>query len=325
MDELITALEGCDRPLFVTHRQADRDTLGSAIGLRELLGRGAVCTPAGIGARAKPLLEALETTTVSPDRSQAFERLVVVDAPSSERIEPITPRDLVLVDHHRRDDLADVAEAALVDTDASSTAELVCRLAAAAGWSHTPASSLALVTGLLDDSGFLRTGTPETVATAGRLLTALGDRASQLPKLLDVQPAAGVENARALGMLRATGYRAGDVIVGVTRIGGHEAAAASVLRDNGVSLAVALNERGDRVRVTVRASDALARRISVAESLLPAVTTEFGGAGGGHDGAGTATVTGSAASVESFIIGWLESQLGMTFATTGVERATNAE
>ena len=323
MDELITALEGCDRPLFVTHRQADRDALGAAIGLRDLLGRGAVCAPAGIETRAKPLLGATGTTTVSPDESEAFETLVVVDAPSSERIEPIAPRDLLLVDHHRRGDLAGAAEATLVDTDASSTAELVCRLAAAAGWRHTPTSALALVTGLLDDSGFLRAGTHETVATAGRLLTALGDRAAQLPELLDVQPAAGVANARALGMLRATGYRAGDVTVGVTRIGGHEAAAASVLCDNGVSLAVALNEQDERVRVTVRASDKFAQRISVGETLLPALTTEFGGEGGGHDGAGTATVSASAASVEPFLVAWLETQLGVTFASTDVERATN--
>ena len=86
-EEVVSALRSVEQPLLVTHRHADRDSVGSALGLAALLDSSAtVYTPDGVAAPAQPLLED-STTTTNPDLS-AHDAMVVLDAPSAERILP---------------------------------------------------------------------------------------------------------------------------------------------------------------------------------------------------------------------------------------------
>lgn len=314
MSDVAAELSDAESPLFVTHRQADRDSLGSAIGLERLLGRGRVCAPDGVTREGRALVEATGTDLlVEPDLA-AFDRVVVLDAPSSERIAPLDPPSPVLVDHHEPGDLAERAAAKRVDTRAVATAELVADIAVEAGWELTDDAALPLVVGLLDDSGFLSTASPRTTSVLGSLFGALDGREALLADLLHADPAPGATNARALGVLRSRGYRAGGLTLGFTRVGGHEAAAADALRSNGVDLAVVCSDQGATTRVTARATDAFAAEVSLGRTLLPALAAEFGGDGGGHDAAGTAHVDADRTpAVESFVLDYVESELGMTF------------
>lgn len=315
MDDAVDLLEAARKPLLVTHRHADRDALGSAIGLRALLGRGTVCTPDGIAAPARSLLDATGTDPVVDPALESYDRVVVVDAPASDRIAPVDPANPILIDHHQPDDLAAHAAAAVVDTEAGATAELVARLATAAEWPVTPAAALPLLVGLLDDTDFLRGAAPPAVHTAVDLAAALGDRAGDLPTLIERTPAEGEQTARAIGLLRASGYRAGDWFVAVTRVGAHEAAVANTLRSEGIGLALVCTRRSEFLRVTARASPALAERVSLGGTLLPELAAAFDGEAGGHDGAGVARLPGGTQeAVEEAVIEALEGHLGVTFA-----------
>jgi nanoRNase/pAp phosphatase (c-di-AMP/oligoRNAs hydrolase) len=314
--DIIEALRATDSPLLVTHRHADRDTLGSAIGLRELLGRGTICTPDGVARPAQPLLETFDTDPITRPREVTHDAVVVLDAPSAERIAPVDPSSPILVDHHEPDNLASRAVASLVDTDAGATAELVFRVIDTAGWELSPEAALPLLVGLLDDTGFLMGATPRSVTVAVELVGALNDRSADLPQLLDRSRASGEQSARALGTLRAAGYRAGDFFVAVTHVGGYETAAAHALRDAGIELAVVCSEQADGLRVTMRASEAFVEHKSLGGDILPALTEEFGGDGGGHAGAGVAELhEESIDEVEAFLIAHLESELGLTLVT----------
>ena len=109
MTKLVDTLNDAASPLFITHRQADRDSLGAAIGLRSLLDCGTVCTPDGVKKSARPLLNATAAESVTdPDLSQ-FDTAVVLDAPSTERIAPIEPEAPLLIDHHEPADLAEMS------------------------------------------------------------------------------------------------------------------------------------------------------------------------------------------------------------------------
>ena len=316
--DVVEALRATDSPLLVTHQHADRDTLGSAIGLRELLGRGTICTPDGVARPAQSLLETFDIDPVSHPSAVTHDAVVVLDAPSTERIAPVDPAAPILIDHHEQGNLASKATASLVDTDAGATAELIVRLADAADWELSPEAALALLVGILDDTGFLIGATPQTVTAAVDLVGALGDRISDLPPLLDRSPAPGEQSARALGTLRAAGYRAGDLFVAVTHVGGYETAAAHALRDAGIDLAVVCSEQADGLRVTARASEAFVERQSLGSDVLPALANEFGGDGGGHAGAGVADLHEvSVDAIEAFLIAHLESELGLTFSTVG--------
>ncbi len=313
---VVEALRATDSPVLVTHRHADRDALGSAIGLRELLGRGTICTPDGVARPAQPLLETFDIDPITRLTEVTHDAIVVLDAPSVERIAPVDPPSPILVDHHEPDNLASRAVASLVDTDAGATAELVFCLADAADWELSPEAALPLLVGLLDDTGFMMGAAPRSVTVAVDLVGALNDRSADLPQLLDRSRAAGEQSARALGTLRASGYRAGDLFVAVAHVGGYETAAAHALRDAGIDLAVVCSEQTDGLRVIARASEAFVERRSLGGEILPALAEEFGGDGGGHAGAGVAEIHEvSIDEIEAFLIAHLESELGLTFAT----------
>jgi len=313
---VVESLRATDSPVLVTHRHADRDTLGSAIGLQELLGRGTICTPDGVARPAQSLLETFDIDPVTRPAEVTHDAIVVLDAPSAERIAPVDPSSPILVDHHEPDNLASRATASLIDTDAGATAELIFQLADAADWKLSPGAALPLLVGLLDDTGFMMGASPRSVTTAVDLIGALDDRRTDLPQLLDRSRASGEQSARALGTLRATGYRAGDFFVAVSHVGGYETAAAHALRDAGIDLAVVCSEQADGLRVTARASEAFVERRSLGDDILPVLAEKFGGDGGGHAGAGVAKLHEvSIDEVEAFLIAHLESELGLTFVT----------
>ena len=312
---VVEALRATDAPVLVTHRHADRDALGSAIGLRELLGRGTICTPGGVARPAQSLLETFDIDPVTRPTEVTHDAVAVLDAPSAERIAPVDPTAPILIDHHEPDNLASRAAGSLVDTDAGATAELIVRLADAGDWEMSPEAALPLLVGLLDDTGFLMGASPQSVTAAVDLVGALGNRSADLPLLLDRSRAPGEQSARALGTLRASGYRADGLFVAMTHVGGYETAAAHTLRDAGIDLAVVCSEQADGLRVTARASEAFVERRSLVDDILPTLTDEFDGDGGGHASAGVAELHEvSVNEVETFLIAHLESELGLTFA-----------
>ena len=148
--------------VLVVHAHADLDAVGSAVGLAETLdGAASVVAPDGVKTRARRLAEELPVDLRRPDDVSlaAADCVVVLDAPSSDRIAPVdvgeVRGDLVLLDHHERGDLVDAATTAWVDTSAGATAALAARVAAVGGESIDETAAFALAAGLFDDTGSL--------------------------------------------------------------------------------------------------------------------------------------------------------------------------
>jgi nanoRNase/pAp phosphatase (c-di-AMP/oligoRNAs hydrolase) len=243
--------------------------------------------------------------------------VVVLDTSSSDRIAPVDPDEPVVIDHHEPGDLVERARAAVVDPEAGATAELVVLWAASTGRLLPPRAALPLAVGLLADTGGLEHATARTVRVAARLLGSLGHRTGDLPRLFEVtgDGSGGEHNAVRLGTLRATGYRAGETVVAFTTIGGYEAAAATALRSVGIDLVVVCSEREDGLTVVARATEAFGAETSLGAELLPALADRFGGEGGGHAGAGAATLEdATVVGVVDETLSILERERGLTFS-----------
>lgn len=286
--DIATVLSEADSPVLVTHHHADRDAVGSTLGLAALLdGEPTVCLPGGVAAPARSLLGGRDT--VETVDGSAHDLMVVLDAPSTDRIAPVEPLvPLVVVDHHPPGDLAERATAELVDEAAGSTAELVLRIAREAGWTLSADAAFPLLVGVLSDTSFLRTAGPAQVEAVVELLSHVGGREAEVASLFDPEPAPGERIARIEATARASFYRAGDVVLAVTRVGGHESAAAHALRDVGVDCALVASEQDDGVRIVGRCTEAFADRVSLGEELLPGLADAYGGSGGGHHTAAAA-------------------------------------
>jgi nanoRNase/pAp phosphatase (c-di-AMP/oligoRNAs hydrolase) len=301
-------------PVIVTHRRADRDAVGAAVGLAELLDAPAtICLPAGATADAQPLLEGYET--VDNADQLPHDAMIVVDAPSTDRIAPVqvlTP--LFLFDHHPPADLESLANTALVDEDAGSTSELVYRVARTSSWDISPAAALALVTGILDDTDYLHDAGATQVEHVADLLGTLDDRAGDLASMLDTGPDSSERMARIKATARASFHGAGDVTLAVSNVGGHEGAAARALRSVGVDCALVWSEQRDGVRVVGRCSEAFAERLPLGTDLLPGLVRNESATAGGHPTAGTATLPNTSPEVmPDRLVRAVEDGLGLQF------------
>lgn len=318
--DVIAVLKQAKDPLLATHRHADRDSLGSAVGLAGALDVDAtICTPDGIAKPAQPLVTDGETIE-DPDVT-THDVVVVLDAPSTDRIAPVDPgkTDLVVVDHHSPDDLESIATAAYVDETAQSTAELVYEIVRAAEWELTEAVAYPLVVGILDDTGFLQAARPKQIRYVCELLPYIEGRAADIAALFDPEPQPGERMAQLKATARASFYQAEDVAIGITHVGGFETAAAHALRGAGVACALVWSEQSDHVRVVGRCSEAFASEFSLGSELLPVLGAAYGGSGGGHDAAAGARLNldPSQTDVTACIRNVLERELGVEFATLG--------
>jgi phosphoesterase RecJ-like protein len=167
-----------------THREPDGDAIGSLLGLRWLLeGCGKAVTVSCVDP-APPELDFLPGVGDIGRRPPAGQDLVVaLDAGDLGRLGDVVTEegwrslDTLVVDHHASN--PGFGDLNVVDPSASSTAELVLRLADAMGLAVDPTAALCLLTGLVTDTiGFRTPSTrPATLAAAQRLMAAGADLA----------------------------------------------------------------------------------------------------------------------------------------------------
>ncbi|WP_018256298.1 DHH family phosphoesterase [Halomicrobium katesii] len=307
-------LEGRDSCLLVVHAQADLDAVGAAVGLARTLDSDArIVAPDGLKRRARQLIEGLDETVHSPDGVALGDAdcLVALDAPSSDRIEPVwgavTPEPLVVIDHHEPGDLVEASTVAAVDTTAGATAALVADVIDALDGTADSKARIALAAGLFDDTGGLAGASPEEISRFGDLL-ADNDHVDVLSALLEHERSFGQRVAASKAVVRATGYRADRTLVLTTTISSQQSVAAQALRATGAEIALVFSERDDQCWIVGRAES---ESINLPEDLFEPLAETFDGDGGGHAGAGVAKLdTTALEAVREETLAQLEATLG---------------
>lgn len=166
--------------LITAHEKLDGDALGSELAFWHLLkGMGKEATiynqdPTPANYRFLPGSDRIVHTLPDP---KEFEVAVILDCGDLERVGAEAGRiaaipSLINIDHHVSN--GGFCEAALLDSQASSTGELVFRLAVHMGEPITPAMAAALYTAVLTDTGGFRYGNTsrQALAAAAALVEA---------------------------------------------------------------------------------------------------------------------------------------------------------
>ena len=317
MDAVPAHLAAASRVLVVTHQQADMDAVGSAVGLATTLDATVeIATPDGVKANARTLLDE-QTVPATPDL-EAYDLVVVVDAPSTERIAPCDPpaasTPFVLFDHHERDDLHESAAEAVVDEGAPATALLVADALAAGDWTLTDHGAMALIAGIFDDAGYRSVFEPDSHERTVELLEAAGDRRTALDSLWTDTTEWNVRMATAKALVRASGYRSGQTLVLTTRVGAEEKAAAHALLDGNADVALVVSQQGDWTRIVGRVAETLDASLSLPSDVLEPLAASFGGDAGGHARAASAELDATDRdAIEASALALVEDALGRQF------------
>ncbi|HEX2504504.1 MAG TPA: bifunctional oligoribonuclease/PAP phosphatase NrnA [Miltoncostaeaceae bacterium] len=211
-----------ERLVVTSHHNPDGDAIGSMLGLARALraaGQDVVLAhpdPEPVPSDLAFLLADDEPIAPAPPDDLAGRVLVAVDCASERRLwhEPLHEgaRLVVNIDHHH--DNTRFGDLNLVEPHASSTAEVIVGVIAAAGWPLTADVAAPLYVGLITDTGrfgYANTG-PEAHRTAASLIEAGVDPSEMSRRLYEEQPldrllltGRALERARPLAGGRALG------------------------------------------------------------------------------------------------------------------------
>lgn len=284
--EFYDRLKGYHNVLYLCHKNADVDSLGSAYALARLFG-GKIGVEDSLSTMADMLAERLKiSVAIKPDLT-AFDLTVVVDASSHSQAGYASLGHCAIIDHHEQGDLR--CEFSLVKK-ASSTAEIVFGIYEMAGVGVDADLAFALLLAMVTDTGHFRYAPPEALEVVARILKQSGIQfSSALDFLAQVPTDLSCRIATLKAASRMTLIRDGDRLIVTSRVSSFGAQSASSLVSLGADVAFVGSEIDREVRVSGRVKRGVELDIAV---LLNDVGKQFGGSGGGHAAAAGLVIKG---------------------------------
>lgn len=184
--ELLSFFAKHKKFLVSGHVRPDGDSIGSAVALCSLLNRHGhdAFYPVDADKAGAPAFLLEGSAAVPFERIPDFDAVVCVDCASADRLDPrlqgvVSGKPVACIDHHHTNTAFGTVNC--IDPEASSTGELICRLADAAEWTLNRTEAEALWVSIVTDSGRFayELTSPETLRIAARL-KALGVRSQEI-------------------------------------------------------------------------------------------------------------------------------------------------
>jgi nanoRNase/pAp phosphatase (c-di-AMP/oligoRNAs hydrolase) len=274
--------------LFLCHKNADVDSLGSAYALMRLFG-GTVGVEDSLSTMAEMLAGRLKVNVaVKPDPS-AFDLTVVVDTSNLSQTGYARLDGCAVIDHHEPGDLSSRCEFSLIKR-ASSTSMLVFGIYEKSGARVDPDVAFALLLAMVTDTGHFRYASADAFEATAKILKEGGIHFSSVLDFLAQVP---TDLSCRIAMLKAasrmTLVREGDRLIVTTRVSSFGAQSAASLVSLGADVAFAGSELEGEARVSGRVKRGVELDLA---ALLNEVGKKFGGSGGGHAAAAGLVIKG---------------------------------
>jgi phosphoesterase RecJ-like protein len=300
--------------LVTSHTRPDGDAIGSTLALALILrkmGKSAeIVFGDSVPVIYRPLPHA-ETIVHTSRVNGSYDAAIILECDSvlRTRLQGLEEHFLINIDHHQTS--KPFADVNWIDPSACAVAEMVFRLALAAGVKITPEIATCLYTAVLTDTGaFCYSPTSARTFELAKLLVEHGADPARIAQ--NVYFSSPTSKMRLLGAALSNLHREGIVAwMSVTRQDMHRCGALEedceglvnyALGIAGVEVAVFFRETNDqRVRISMRSKGA----VNVA-----GIAEKFGG--GGHECASGFSVPGGLRAAEEKVLGELHSKLAQT-------------
>ncbi len=306
--------------LILGHPHADPDAVSSVMALGKMLDSYGADVSTGIPKNLNDLsnsiLDSLDED-IDIDPSLDADVVIVLDTSDLDLLEGYGERlrsegcEMIFIDHHRPDaDTVEEVDMYYCEEGATSNAEMVLGIGDDLGYEFDSRTSLLLLTGVMSDTAHLRFAEEDTFRAVVRLLENGADYGRALDILeTPVDPSKTVAMLKAVE--RATVHKAHGRWIVFSELGAYESDAASMFVKIGSDVSAVFGEKDDgSVRMSVRADDDVCSETGLhLGELMSDLADEFGGTGGGHEGAAGLTVDGGLEDVKEATLGELEKRL----------------
>jgi nanoRNase/pAp phosphatase (c-di-AMP/oligoRNAs hydrolase) len=276
--------------LFLCHKNADVDSLGSAYALRRLFGGnsdiGVYDSPSAMAAM---LCDKLKIEMVIAPDLKKYDLVVVVDTSTQVQTGYKSLAKCAIIDHHTPGDLHGHCELSY-SRIASSTGELVYSLYVENDLPIDQEVAFTLVLAIVTDTGHFRYAGASVFEIVGKLLQAGGIRYADVSEFLSHVP---VDLSCRIATLKAasrlTLHRLGDLLIVETRVSSFGAQSATSLISLGADVAFVGSEKDGEKRISGRVRRGIELDLS---RLLEEIGKKFSGSGGGHAAAAGVVIKG---------------------------------
>jgi nanoRNase/pAp phosphatase (c-di-AMP/oligoRNAs hydrolase) len=278
--------------LYLGHRNADPDAIGSGFALQQAFG-GSLGAVEGASKAGRALASAIGAELILDPPFDNFDLVVVVDASVRLQLRHVQLSRYAVVDHHLDRGMLEGAEF-YIQRPANSTSEIVWKILKHARSVISPQMALGLMAGIISDTGRFRRASVESFTAAAELLHAGGIDYEDALDVLSIP----VDLSQRIATLRAASRtdleRIDDWLIATTDINSFEGSSAMALVELGADIAFAAGKHEGLSRVSGRASrEAVRAGINLAR-ILAEVALDHGGEGGGHMAAAAMEAPGEA-------------------------------
>lgn len=278
--------------LVLLHGNADPDALASAFAVKSSFPDITIGVPGGLDRVSKVLSKTLGIETVDiVDTSKA--RSIVLDTSGPEQLNvDLDLGSAIVLDHHMRNPKWEKARIYYCDDSKSSCSEIVYELLKTAGKRPDRNAALALMFGMLTDSGYFKFARPSTMTTFAELMSSFTIQMDEVMGLADLETDISERISQLKGAQRLKYWKVGKYIVAMSQGSAFEASVCKSLISLGADVAFVGSQRGEQFRISSRATPSMVRKGLHLGKLLGAVGSETTNGGGGHPGAAGITGVG---------------------------------
>ncbi len=275
--------------LVLTHHNADIDAAASAIALAEGLKQIEAETKAGaaesVSRAAQKLAEGFKII-IDPDCEQ-FDFVILVDTSVPEQLASVKNiRADFVIDHHPPGWLAEKA-VSYIDESAKSSAQLVYLVLKEMKIDIDEKLAKIISAGIVADTAHFRHADSEVFSIMSELT-----RKIRFSDVLQMITSEGADPSGRVAALKAASrmdiYKFGEILVALSNVVSHEAAACRGLLKLGADIAIVVAEKENEMRISSRAKEKITEKNLDLSEMFKEVGKFLEGSGGGHPLAGSA-------------------------------------
>jgi bifunctional oligoribonuclease and PAP phosphatase NrnA len=274
------------RKVIFLHGNADPDALGCGYAIARSFPKADICAPGGLDKISKVIAAKLNLKVLDRVDMTEYDQAVVVDTSSPEQLGEFSslPADAIIIDHHARSERWG-DRTYYCDDSKKSCAEIVYHLLKAAEVPIERDVGLALLAGMLTDSGHFRYSNPALLHAFADLMADAGLEIDEVTSVTDLEPDVSERISQLKGAQRIRFDRVGERIVAISVGSAYESSVCKGMLAIGADVAFVGSQRDQNFRLSARARPEMLRMGFHLGKLLEDVGSETSNDGGGHGGA----------------------------------------
>ena len=279
--------------LVLLHGNADPDALASGFAVQRSFPDVYIGTPGGLDRVSKLLAKNLGIETFDDVAKVHSARLLILDTSGPEQLNgTFDLTNAIVIDHHAQNPRWAGAKMYHCDDTKASCSEIVFDLLKAAGKKPAREVSLALMFGMLTDTGYFKFARANSLVTFSELMAIHGIQMDEAMNLAETETDISERISQLKGAQRLKYWKVGEHIVAVSQGSAFEASVCKALLGLGADIAFVGSQRGEEFRVSARATQAIVRKGIHLGKMLGGIGAETTNGGGGHPGAAGLTGIG---------------------------------